>query len=78
MSVHRNKKLLVCASFVALVVVAACVLSERDNDPAARTKNESLSSHAICRKTPAVSHCKLTSSIGAHCRAADFFRGQKG
>ena len=62
MSVHRNKKLLVCASFVALVVVAACVLSERDNDPAARTKNESLSSHAICRKTPAVSHCKLTSS----------------
>ena len=58
MSIHRNKRLHVYASLVALVVVAAYSLmdfnsaDERDGATVAKTQNERLAPPVINRKTP--------------------------
>jgi hypothetical protein len=65
MSIHRNKRLLACASLVALVVVVARSLvdfrsaDERYDVPDIQAQNERLSPPVINRKMPNVPHREM-------------------
>ena len=74
MSIHRNKRLYVYASLVALVVVAAYSLmdfnsaDERGDATVTKTQNERLAPPVINRKTPNVLRRKMleATTVGRH------------